>query len=640
MNKTPIYILLLLCLIVSCSNNKLEYSYKFAEGNADEIIKVINHFKDQPLKLKAAEYLIENMAIHYSYENSASEYYNSLLNESIKISRKEKEIRNKAIKRIDDSLKQVYGVYDKSIIEKKYDLKSIKSSYLINHIEESYKCWNNKWCKHLSFEQFCRFILPYRVGSEPIEDWRKIISKELPWIKDIKNSELTSYEAICRINDSLKNIINFSDIYDKLTDQPISDMLRVKIGKCNDMTTFATLIMRTAGLPVTVVSQARGHSWNVFIDEDGNWRDFMSSETNPCDSIVSIHYKVFNRYYSKVYLKTFHIPKNRLKIISANTGIRFPGFMYSNTEDITSKIMNTKDVTFTLNDEIKNRYGYLMSFRDNSKMGDPISFTTISDNKAVFKDVGVDGNYYLAIYNNGQFEPVSNMLHLNIDSTYRFIPDKSQLNSCKLYRKAKESKAFSNFVKGHIGATIDAANNKNFKNSIQIATINSPYYNFSGDKCQKDVEAKYVRLTPFADSALHIAEFALYNNRGEKIEAKPFSEFNKDYSENICDNNIRTNFNGEKGEWIGFELKERNKISGYKILARNNFNVVEKGDSYELFYFDHGWRSLGVQKADTNFVEYKNIPKGAICVLRNITKGKREDLFSIENGKHKWWHKN
>ncbi len=63
-------------------------------------------------------------------------------------------------------------------------------------------------------------------------------------------------------------------------------------------------------------------------------------------------------------------------------------------------------------------------------------------------------------------------------------------------------------------------------------------------------------------------------------------------------------------------------------------NAIYPGDIYELLYANiDGWESLGVQVAADYFVEYENVPSGALLWLRNHTKGVGERPFTSENGK-------
>lgn len=91
--------------------------------------------------------------------------------------------------------------------------------------------------------------------------------------------------------------------------------------------------------------------------------------------------------------------------------------------------------------------------------------------------------------------------------------------------------------------------------------------------------------------------------------------------------------------WIGLDLGEKNKkhLSYIEFCPWNDMNMIEKGDDYELFYYNYGWHSLGRRIADADSLLYHNVPENALFWLRNHTKGKEERIFTYENGRQIWW---
>lgn len=59
-------------------------------------------------------------------------------------------------------------------------------------------------------------------------------------------------------------------------------------------------------------------------------------------------------------------------------------------------------------------------------------------------------------------------------------------------------------------------------------------------------------------------------------------------------------------------------------------NFIRVGDRYELFYFSsEGWKSLGCQRADSAELIYDNAPRHAVFWLKNLTRGKEEQLLFV-----------
>jgi hypothetical protein len=92
------------------------------------------------------------------------------------------------------------------------------------------------------------------------------------------------------------------------------------------------------------------------------------------------------------------------------------------------------------------------------------------------------------------------------------------------------------------------------------------------------------------------------------------------------------------GGWVGLKFPEKKRIKEIKYIPRNDDNHINIGESYELFYYDRGWISLGGKTGDqTHVLVYNNVPENALLLLRNHTKGREERIFTYENGKQVWW---
>lgn len=84
-------------------------------------------------------------------------------------------------------------------------------------------------------------------------------------------------------------------------------------------------------------------------------------------------------------------------------------------------------------------------------------------------------------------------------------------------------------------------------------------------------------------------------------------------------------------------MPEYIKPVSFKIMPRNHLNIIEPDDKHELLYFDKTWFSLGIKTAVDTYVDFNNVPKGTILLLRDITKGQEERIFMYENGEQIWW---
>ena len=96
------YLILILFLYFSCGEKqyKPDDALRLAGENRMELEKVLKHYKDDPLKYKAAVFLIENMPFHFYYEGKQLDSYSNI-NEAL--------IRKKDYSFVIDSFKTLYG---------------------------------------------------------------------------------------------------------------------------------------------------------------------------------------------------------------------------------------------------------------------------------------------------------------------------------------------------------------------------------------------------------------------------------------------------------------------------------------------------------------------------------------------------
>ena len=78
-------------------------------------------------------------------------------------------------------------------------------------------------------------------------------------------------------------------------------------------------------------------------------------------------------------------------------------------------------------------------------------------------------------------------------------------------------------------------------------------------------------------------------------------------------------------------------IDCLEYMPRNDDNFISQGDIYELFCHagTEGWKSLGKQRADTTCLDWI-VPDNALFWLRDLTRGREEHIFFMQNGRQKF----
>ena len=142
--------------------NRLEYALEFAGESRRELEKVLEYYRGDSLKYRAACFLIENMPHWYAYDGWQLDTLEVLM-------RKDRE----GILSKDDKMR--WNSFDYHALNKIYDSKVITSEYLIENIDLAFQEWQKRpWNKSLPFDDFCDLILPYRIGNERLSNWRSL----------------------------------------------------------------------------------------------------------------------------------------------------------------------------------------------------------------------------------------------------------------------------------------------------------------------------------------------------------------------------------------------------------------------------------------------------------------------------------
>jgi hypothetical protein len=136
----------------------LEEALRFAGENRPELEKVLAYYKVNPadsLKYRAVVFLIENMPGHYSYKQTEwlSAYYHELDTAA------SLNYDSGTNQRIIESISEKYrGTKTNGFV---WDSHILNSDFLIDNIERAFSVWPGEWATHVSFDDFCEYILPY-----------------------------------------------------------------------------------------------------------------------------------------------------------------------------------------------------------------------------------------------------------------------------------------------------------------------------------------------------------------------------------------------------------------------------------------------------------------------------------------------
>ncbi len=151
---------------------------------------------------------------------------------------------------------------------------------------------------------------------------------------------------------------------------------------------------------------------------------------------------------------------------------------------------------------------------------------------------------------------------------YKMNPSITQ--DVTLYRKYAPAKEFIKYTKGMVGSKIQVSNDINFKNTIDIYTINSQPVYFEPVNNNKEETFRYIRYLGSDTSDIRIAEIQIFDNSNNNYSGKIYGYIKEkdkyeSIPENAFDGDIHTNFNATKGSWVAMDLGTTTKRKIKKI---------------------------------------------------------------------------
>ena len=421
-------------------------------------------------------------------------------------------------------------------------------------------------------------------------------------------------------------------------------LFKTKSGKCADETSYTIYLCRQLGIPAAYDftphwgNRSSSHSWSVLINEQGKSIPFYMGNF-PGDTAHNF------KSYIKPKVFRYRYSLNKQIASDMKYELNIPQlFQNPHFTDVTSEYCTTSDIERPIPDKIKNnKVAYICVFDNRNWV--PVYYGNIHNGKVIFKSMGRCIAYMAATYENGEIVPFGNPFILNKNGELKELSaNTNKTITMKLLRKYPFMGAQDYFNSRMDGGLFLGSNNKDFSDSTILhkhkGITNGNWYNIPVT-CNK--EFKYLRYIGERGSFCNINELEFYDSEGKKIEGTIIGTDGEPWArkENVFDGNILTGFSAKSpdGNWVGLELKKAMRISKIRYIGRNDGNCIETGDEYELCYWNSKgfWDDLGKKKATDNVLLFHKIPANGLYILKDLTKGKEERIFTYEEGKQIWW---
>jgi len=618
----------------------LFFAFTPTNTNADKLKilenKILSHYKNDPnpSKLEAARFLLSNISESFSIEGERTKIYADTV-------RKYYKDGNELHKRL-LNLRDYQA--DELIID---DISILTPEYLIDNIDRAFNTWENcSWKNEISFLNFCEYLLPYRIGNEPIESWRKEILKdsvlssyilELHKFSDQKTAARWFTKKYA--NYQKKFVVQWGNNAANIPDLPFSALNLLSTGTCANLNQITLLAYRAAGFPTAIDFSPHftngGHEWAAIVTSQGSIPFTISGN----DSLGK--YKADDTYPSKVYRSTFSI--NNQSHVKLRGECDFLPYVFNSSKllDVTDLYMPTCNANIPLvNKTTKDKFAYLAVFKNLE--WEPVAWGNIVKDVACFSKTAMNTVFIPMLISESKIDYIHYPFIIRADSTIHFLkPTFENVQKLSLFRKFPLRDNIKTYIKRMINAKFQASNNEDFTDAVTLHTITESPDVYRNEIQINNVEKyRYVRYLSYKYAKCNVAELEFFNKKdGKPLSGRVIGTTGLQPLENAFDGNLLTYFDADVTKdprWVGLDLGAPTQISKIAYTSRNDQNHIVIGDVYELFYWDGCWKTLGKQTAKENVLVYSNIPTNALFLLRNRSRGKEERIFTYENEKQVW----
>ena len=645
MIKHLIYYLFIIFSTISCSHypDDVENVLKFAGDNRVELEKVLKHYSNDEtdsLKYKAACFLIRNMRYHHSQNNESLNTFRHYILDTLPTHMTYRNFQKKY-----GELSNHYNVI--------YDAHVITADYLIRNIDFSFILWKEMpWGKYYSFNIFCEELLPYRIGNEPIEDWKEVYFNRYKTILDTahydRSSSFAAWRVIFEYVNSSTHLLEWVFAYDWMTPNlGALTLLDLRYGTCQEQADMLTYVMRSLGIPggIDMMVQrpdkmARQHWWNYMRDTNG-WCtafDFYYDMDEPAEKLACIHkcgvayrkcFTLQEESFMKYHDKGIYIPESLNKLFLKNVSYHY---------------FDENPVILQVDKKYKNGDILYLSVFNNIKWV-PIMWDEVNDGVVSFRYLEPNVLYQLTHFSSeGTCHPESNPFILYQDGMVHFTKVNNSLHDMKLNRKFPFPLWWPDFREVALGGKFQLANQPDFSDAVTVYTIQNTAMRYMDIHINQPQLFRYVRYLSSPEGGNMMAELKIFSGdeqlQGEIIGTDgSYQDFPDKTKYSVFDGDILTYFSAkESGAWAGLKFNRPQRVTHIRYWLRNDDNSIREDDNYELFYWDeNSWISAGRQTAVDTLLHYHQIPSGTLYWLRNHTRGKEERPFTYENGKQIFW---
>lgn len=654
----------LVCMLfVSCRDNRLHKALAMSGDNRTELEKVLVHYKGDDLKYKAACFLISNMPGHGRYDSLSVEplqpYYDRVRAISVWAGWQKttawRDSTNAYWEKVKPvALAQLSGM--------KEDIGHLKSEWLIREIDLAFRAWQeNAYSSSISFDDFCRYVLPYRIHNGICAD-----DSRTAFYRNNAGCFADSTGELCMKVDSLlyryKDLVHNDFAAGSLPLYSFSTFEYLKRGLCDDRCKFNVALLSALGMPVAQDfvpvwgNRSGGHSWNAIVlngktypfeafwDED-RWK-YKRIYNNECFDLAWGAFRL-PKVYRYTYEPHLEGPISDSSVRKGDIPLLFHNpFM----KDVSSQYFKATDIEVQVTAPIPEgmQYCYLCVF--GAKQWHPVQWGKLKANgKVVFKDMGRDIIYLPMFYRNGLLTPAAPAFLLTQDGRCKkaLCSEKKMSVTVGSYTSYLYPEEIAEAKKMLLGAYLLGCNELNVGPVDTLACLTDTMDVWQNDIIMNNSKSyRYVRLSVPSDS-LGLCEMLFYEQDEGEVpitgvtvsgDLLPLNSFEN--MEMMADHLSATGFMGrfkkKRGGWnsVCFDLQGAYPLAKISYIPYTK-HYLYKDANVDLYYWDNAWVLAGRAKGDgENCITFDDIPEGTF--YRAKLEGTNDRIFTYEEGIIGW----
>lgn len=607
-------VILLLGLVSSCSSQldeQLEYALELSKDNRPELEKVINHYAGCPQKQEAARWLIANMPGHSTmWSVGIQTFADSVMH---------RRINQERGNQLWDSLQKI-----SDNPHKLRDIETLPAEFLIDNIDDAFNAWEKSpWHDEVDFDRFKKFVLPYRADNELLRiGWRDSLVRTYT---SVVNGAKTSKEAFERIRKAV-NSVKRNGKYDFPHVMDAVALRNHYSGVCLERCVYFVAVCRAFGLPVVIDNCGRwanysdnSHTWVALVLDDGTYTIVDDDSIARKDNIIDASTFVLKQSMPEWYPYTAEFRKRLVKIWRQTYDINpVPSTVIFDEQSgrlASPRLMDVSadyglDESVEIKPDIEVSDVWLCSHAL-SRGWIAQAHAPVEDGHAIFEHISDSVILLPMSIIDGRKVQVGNPFYLSNGRKIEIKTDTKKFISATFTRKYPINAGWLNRYSQIPTTRLEGSNEPLFQRPDTLFTITQIPVFHNTALIDPSRRYRYVRVIADLPSYANMDRLDIYDKNGTLIAS-------------------------EKKRLL--DLGDQKTIGRIDYFPWNDGNFVVQGHDYELAYWDKDrWKAIGRQHSNDYSLTFDSIPQGALLILHDLTEGKEERPFTLNNGRQIWW---